>query len=194
MRLGFAAVAVAALAFIPGAVSARRHHDSPSTGLPAVPYAKPPPDFSFATDAGPRRLASLLGRPVVLNFWATWCEPCRDEIGAFAELGKTYGDAVGLIAVSEDETPGTADAFLRAHDVRAISVEDPDRRIFSLYTVVPIPTTLVLAADGTVRYVSIGALDWDELRAAVTRAGVASDLTLPGGFGTVGNDVGTPKP
>jgi cytochrome c biogenesis protein CcmG/thiol:disulfide interchange protein DsbE len=194
MRLGFAAAAVAALAFVPGVVSARRHHDSPSTGLPAVPYAKPPPDSSFVTDAGPRRLASLVGRPVVLNFWATWCEPCRDEIGAFAELGKTYGDAVGLIAVSEDETPGAADAFLRAHDVRAISVDDPDRRIFSLYTVVPIPTTLVLAADGTVRYVSIGALDWNELRGAIARAGGASDLTLPGGFGTVGTDAGTPKP
>ena len=197
MPLRIVAAPLAAAAFglalgVPPCAFARTR--APSTGLATVAYAKPPPDFTFDAGAGPRRLDTLFGRPVVVNFWASWCEPCRAEVGAFAELRRTYGDAVPLVEISEDATPGAAEAFLLAHGVAgAIAVDDPDRRIFSLYSVTPIPVTLVLAPTGVVSHVSVGALDWPELRAAV-EAVRPSDLTLPPGFATLGTNVGTPEP
>ena len=193
MSLRFAVFTTIALLCLPSLAAARRHDATPSTGLAAIRFAQPPPDFTFAGDAGPERLASLVGKPVVINFWASWCEPCQAEVGAFAELGRTYGDAVSLVTISEDEVPGAAQAFLRSHDVRAIAVDDPERAIFARYTVVPIPTTLVLAPDGSVSHVSVGALDWDELHAAVERVRPGR-LTLPDGFGTVSGNAGTPQP
>ncbi len=172
---------------------ARRHASEPATGLPGIRFAQTPPDFTFDAGAGPERFHKLFGRPIVLNFWASWCAPCQSEIGAFAEMEKVYGDAVPLVAVSEDTTPGAAEAYLRAHGVRAISVDDPDRKIFGLYTVVPIPTTLVLGPDGAVTHVSVGALDWDELHAAVDRVR-RGPLTLPGTLSTMSGNAGTPDP
>jgi thiol-disulfide isomerase/thioredoxin len=193
LRLAAALVSLFALELAPGSVAARRHVDPDATGIPAIRLAKAPPDFTFATDRGPRRLDALFGRPVVLNFWASWCEPCQAEMGAFSTLRKTYGDAVPLVTISEDELPGAADAFLRAHDVDAIAIQDPERKIFDLYTVTPIPVTLVLAPDGTVRHVSIGEIDWPELQAAVD-AVRPIDLTLPRAFATVPGNAGTPQP
>ena len=144
------------------------------TGLPGVRFAQVPPDFALDGTRGPRTLASLAGRPVVVNFWATWCAPCQDEVAAFASLRKTYGDAVPLVTVSEDAVPGAAAAFLAAHGVDAISVDDPERKIFARYGVVPIPVTLVLAPSGAVTHVSVGELDWLELQAAVAVASQTS--------------------
>ncbi|MBD5635112.1 MAG: TlpA family protein disulfide reductase, partial [Candidatus Eremiobacteraeota bacterium] len=142
---------------------------------------------------GPRRLETLFGRPVVLNFWASWCEPCRAELAAFATLRKTYGNSVHLVTISEDATPGAAAAFLRASGIDAIAIDDPDRKIFDLYSVVPIPVTLVLAPAGAVTHVSVGQIDWPELEAAVD-AVRPGDLTLPHAFATVSPDAGTPQP
>ena len=184
--VAFVAVSLASLAVAPVA-SARR---TPGTGLAAIRYAQAPPDFTYTTPAGPRTLAALFGRPVVINFWATWCEPCQAEIGAFAALRKAYGDAVPLVTISEDAVPGAAAAYLAAHGVDAISIDDPDRKIFERYSVVPIPVTLVLAPNGGVSHVSIGELDWLELQAAV-EAVSPHGLTLPPPFDTLRRNAGT---
>jgi thiol-disulfide isomerase/thioredoxin len=194
MTIRIASLLVLATIFCRPCATEARHHAAPSTGLPAIRFAQPPPDFAFGTTTSAQRLRQLVGRPVVLNFWASWCEPCRAETGAFAELQKTYGDGVALVTISEDRQPGAAEAYLQAHDLgQAVAVDDPDRKIFDLYSIVPIPTTLVLAPDGAVTHVSIGALDWDELRAAVA-AVVPGGLTPPGAFGTVGDNASTRKP
>jgi peroxiredoxin len=148
---------------------ARPRGGLPPTGLRGISYAKAPPDFQFDDGRGPRRLGALLGRPVVRNFWDTWCGPCRDELSAFTQLETTFGEAVALITVS-DEAPGVARAFLAGHAVQLPVVEDPGRKIFSAYGVQKVPVTLVLGRDGTVGHVSVGELDWKELRDAVERA------------------------
>ncbi len=146
-----------------------RHARAPATGLRTVAYAKAAPDFAFDAGHGPQRLAALLGKPVVLNFWDSWCEPCRAELPAFARLRATYGDAVRLLTIS-DEPPGLARAFLAGRGLDFPVAEDPERKIFSAYSVTPIPVTLVLRADGTVTYVSVGETSWDELQDAVATA------------------------
>jgi cytochrome c biogenesis protein CcmG/thiol:disulfide interchange protein DsbE len=172
---------------------ARRHAAQPGTGLPGIRYAQMAPDFPIATAGAPRTLASLFGRPVVLNFWASWCEPCRDEVAVFATLRKTYGDAVPLVTVSEDEVPGAAAAYLAAHGVESIAIDDPDRKIFAEYTVTPIPTTLVLTPGGAVSHVSVGELDWAELAGAVA-AVMPSTLTLGHASDTLSSNAGTRGP
>ena len=164
-----ALLALVALSALPVATQAGRHSGVPATGLRSIAYAKPPPDFVFDDGNGPTHLAALVGRPVVLTFWATWCEPCRAELPAFARLRESYGDAVSVLSIS-DEPPGQARTFLRARHVDLPVVEDPARKIFEAYSVTPIPVTLVVAPNGSVSYVSVGETSYEELQAAIAAA------------------------
>ncbi len=163
------ALVALALALAPAGAGAGRHSRTPGTGLRSISFAKPAPDFEFDAGAGATHLAALAGKPVVLNFWATWCEPCRAELPAIAQLRSAYGDSVTLLTVS-DEAPGRARTFLADRHLDIPVIEDPQRKIFDLYSVTPIPVTLVLLADGTVSYVSIGETSYEELQSAVAGA------------------------
>ncbi len=155
-----------------------RRHGPPSTGLPSIAFAKAPPDFTFDLGAGPRRLEDYLGMPVVLNFWATWCEPCQAELDAFDTLRATYGGSVQLLTFSYEQ-PGVARAFLQARHLDLPVIEDPERTIFEKYSVTALPVTIVLGRDGTVTHVSIGELEWTELHAAVEAALGARPAVTP---------------
>ncbi len=182
---------------------ARNHERHPSTGLRSIAFAQAPPDFSFDLGAGTQDLRALRGKPVVLNFWATWCGPCRDELDAFERLHATYGDAVKIVTIS-GEAPGVARTFLRRLNIDLPVVEDSQRKIFTAYSVSPIPVTLVLGPDGIVSYVSIGEVGWDELHAAVEAASPAqaalpapsatATLTAPPARATLNPNASTPTP
>ncbi|MBD5655177.1 MAG: TlpA family protein disulfide reductase [Candidatus Eremiobacteraeota bacterium] len=193
------AVLVLALCVVTPAPSPARRHE-PSTGLTALRFAQPPPDFTYDVGSGARRLDELTGKPVVLNFWASWCEPCRAELDAFVSLRSTYGDAVSLITLSYED-PGVARAFLESRHVALPVVEDPRHAIFDRYSITALPVTVVLARDGTVTHVSVGELDWLELRGAVDAAlaptpdtSPSGRLTLHGRSDTLAGNAGTQSP
>ena len=166
-----ARLALIALAMLlaTSAAQARRNVE-PSTGLAAIHFNQPPPDFTFSdADGGAKRLSALRGKPVVINFWTTWCHACIDEMPAFERLQRTYRDRVAFITLS-NEPAGTASAYLSKHNLQLPLLEDPQRDIFTAYSITEYPVTLVLDAGGRVSYVSVGELDWAELRAAVDRA------------------------
>jgi peroxiredoxin len=172
MRRRLLPAAIAALTLLPLGFPSEvlaKHSRAPATGLRTVAFAKTPPDFTFDDGTGSTHLAALTGRPVVLSFWATWCEPCRAELPAFGHLRETYGDAVTLLTIS-DEPAGAARAFLQARHLDLPVVEDPARKIFDAYSVTPIPVTIVLRPDGTVSYVSVGETSYEELQTAVAAA------------------------
>ncbi len=160
-------LAALVISFWPELAVAGKHARGPSTGLRTVAFSKAPPDFTFDAGDGPTHLAALTGRPVIVSFWASWCEPCRAELPVFVRLREMYGDTVALLTIS-DEPPGAARAFLAAQHLDLPVVEDPERKIFDAYSITPIPVTLVLRPDGTVSYVSVGETSFEELQAAVS--------------------------
>jgi thiol-disulfide isomerase/thioredoxin len=166
--LGFLVCALVLAALFGGTSEARRHDPQPATGLRNVAYAKPPPDFAFDLGTGQTRLRELVGKPVVINFWATWCKPCRDELGVFANLPETYGASVTLITIAA-QPRGVASSFLQQHDLSATLplVEDDERTVSEAYSIGDLPATIVLKRDGTVASVMIGQVRWEDLKAAL---------------------------
>lgn len=106
----------------------------------------------------------------MLNFWATWCHPCTEEIGVFAQLQKEYAGRVSLLTIS-GELAGVARRYVKEKGYGDVPiVEDPQNVVFAKYSITPVPVTLVLTPSGTLLHVSIGQLDWAELHDAVDRA------------------------
>jgi thiol-disulfide isomerase/thioredoxin len=156
---------MALLAAASGPAIARRH-DPDATPLKTVFLTKAPPDFLFDLGDGPQYLHDLAGKPVIVNFWDTYCEPCQAELGAFAKIAPTYGQSVGVLTVN-DETAGKAQQYLQQRGYHLPLIEDPARRIFALYSILPIPVTVIVARTGVVSKVIVGEVDWDELHADI---------------------------
>ena len=128
--------------------------------LRAPPLPDSAPDFGGeALDGGSFVLSELQGRPVLLNFWATWCAPCRFEIPALSRFQARHPD-VQVVGVSSEE----ASTLRRAVD--ELGVDYPVVRVgpdtLALYGVSTFPTTLFIDDEGVISSVHVGAL-WDPM-------------------------------
>jgi peroxiredoxin len=139
------------------------------TGLATIRYDAPPPNFAFPTPHGAKYLSDFHGRVVVVDFWATWCHVCTEELAEFVRARETFGDRVAVVTIS-DELPDVAASYLQASNIALPIVEDVAGAVFRIYSVSAIPVTLVLNPDGNVSYVSVGAVSWNELSQAIERA------------------------
>ena len=142
---------------------------APGTGLAGIRYDAPPPNFAIPTPRGTQYLSQLQGRVVVIDFWATWCDVCTEEMKYFVQAKQTFGDRVAVVTIS-DELPDVAASYFRTWNIGLPLVDDPDDAIHRIYSIAKIPDTLVLDPQGRVSYVSVGGLSWDELRTAIERA------------------------
>lgn len=105
------------------------------------------------TTAFHKRLTSLRGRPVVINEWASWCEPCQSEFPVFQRVAVRYGRQVAFLGVDSRDTGGSATAFLHRFPLTYPSYVDPHERIgASLQAVGGIPQTLYIDAHGHQQY------------------------------------------
>ena len=148
------------------------------TGLSTISFAQAPPDFAIPASHGTTYLSSLRGRVVIVDFWASWCEPCKDEMKYFQRAQQEYGDRLAVVTVS-DELPEVAESYFRTWNIGFPVVEDPTDAIHRLYSVQKIPVTLVLRPDGGVSYVSVGAMGWEELKEAIDAASSPAPRVLP---------------
>jgi cytochrome c biogenesis protein CcmG, thiol:disulfide interchange protein DsbE len=153
-----------------------------ATAVKHVPEHAPPPDFAITTAKGTKHLTDLRGKVVVLNFWATWCPPCLDELKYFVRAVATYGDKIDLLTISS-EPPDVAASYLRLWNIQLPLMEDADGSISKAYHAPPIPLTIIIDPAGNVSYISIGELSWTELQGAIDKA-----LTIPA-IGTPGSGV-----
>jgi len=93
-----------------------------------------PPDFSMTTlDGAPMRLSDLRGRWVVINFWATWCEPCIREIPTLGRIADEYADTLTILGVNMREERAQVTAFVRDLGVRYPILVNPDDDVGDIY-------------------------------------------------------------
>ncbi|MFI5361967.1 MAG: TlpA disulfide reductase family protein [Elusimicrobiota bacterium] len=119
------------------------------------------PDFSLAArQGGTITLSGQKGRVVLVNFWATWCDSCKDELPVLQELQRTQpADRFELLAVSVDDDP--AKAVPPFADARGLNfpILYGDRRTEAAYAVRALPTSFLIAPDGTIARRYVGPLD-----------------------------------
>jgi peroxiredoxin len=130
------------------------------------------PAFDVATIDGKRfSTAAYLGKVVVLNLWATWCGPCKEEMPRLqSEVWKGANpNELTVIAIAREETEQQIRTFLKANPYTFPTASDPDRRIFKLFASAGIPRTYVIGRDGRIKYQSLGYVpgDFEQLKAIV---------------------------
>jgi len=119
------------------------------------------PDFEFSSFDGERmRLSQLRGRPVLLNFWATWCGPCRVELPDMQELLRRHeAQGLAIVAMNNGESFKSADRFLRKLNVRLTAFGyDPRQDVARRYAVQGLPTSYFIDAQGIIVKVVAGQL------------------------------------
>jgi peroxiredoxin len=117
------------------------------------------PEFTVADDAQTVSLTNLRGHVVVLNFWATWCIPCIEEVPSLVELQRRMPQ-VTVIAISADEDAAAYRQFLTDNHVNFVTVRDPSSRIPKLYGTIKIPETYVIDRQGVLRRKFVSAQNW----------------------------------
>lgn len=122
---------------------------------------QPAPNFSLTTPEGETvELARLRGAPVVLNFWATWCGPCRAEM---PELQAIYEDrrprGLHVIGVDIQDSAEAVTAFRRSLGITFPTPLDSDGAVTRRYLVRGVPTTIVIDSDGIVRDIHVGPIN-----------------------------------
>ena len=132
---------------------------------------RPAPNFSLAPVGGgsPVTLESLRGRPVVVNFWATWCVPCFEEHAALTSAARSLGDVHFLGVVYEDEE-ARIEAFLRERGSSYPSLVDPDGKTAIAYGVFGVPETFFIDPSGRLIDKHVGPLDRQTIAAFVAKA------------------------
>ena len=117
-----------------------------------------PPLVATALDGTTVDLASLRGKPVIINFWASWCVPCREEFPLFNERLAVLGPADGLqiIGVLYKDEPELAQRFLDDMVAPWPTVDDPDGALAAAYRVAAPPQTYFVDGEGVVRGIQIG--------------------------------------
>jgi thiol-disulfide isomerase/thioredoxin len=128
---------------------------------------KQAPDFNVdLLDGAPLTLSSLRGRPVVLDFWATWCGPCIASMPSMIELARDFEGKVEFIAINQQEDPEEVREFVTSRLWNLRVGLDVDGSLNRLFGVNAIPYTLIIDPQGVVRHVHIGATP--DLKAELT--------------------------
>jgi len=122
------------------------------------PVGQAAPNFTLKSDSGKNlRLSEFRGQVVLINFWASWCGPCRQEMPLLGKLYDQYRNAgFVLLGVGVDENTENGRAMSRRLGVRFPILFDREQQVSQLYGVDAMPATLLIDRDGTVRYVHRG--------------------------------------
>jgi thiol-disulfide isomerase/thioredoxin len=148
------AAAAAAMAFATSALAEAQL--KPSKGAT-------PPLAGMDIAGKPFDLESRRGRVVVVNFWATWCEPCRDELPSLERLQKAReGQAFEVVSVNFGEQPERIRKFLEREFVELPVILDRDKEAAGRWKVGGLPMTFIVDARGQVRYQAYGERKWDD--------------------------------
>ncbi|MEZ5077172.1 MAG: redoxin domain-containing protein [Solirubrobacterales bacterium] len=148
---------------------------APSFDLEVLDQGSPPaqlrPRLERATGNGQIALEELRGVPTVVNFWASWCTPCRQEARLLQETWERVGkDGVLFLGINMQDARSDARAFIDEFEIDYPSVREPARETGVAYGATGIPETYFLTADGRVAGRHVGPIEPDELRAGIRAA------------------------
>ena len=131
--------------------------------LARVTIVTPAPDFTVPSlTAGPLHLADFRERIVLLNFWATWCSPCREEMPSMERLYQRYRErGFTILALSVDRNVAAIPGFVEGFRLTFPIGLDPEGAVAKAYRMRALPTTVVIDRAGQVVAGAAGARDWD---------------------------------
>ncbi len=153
------AMAVAAVAL--AAAGCATDSDGPLSAATSPAFDTP----VTATDGTETTLGDLVGeQPMVVNFFASWCPPCRAELPAFEAVHQDLDDAVAFVGISHDFDADTWRSFVAESPITYPTYFQPDQAIFEGFGGIGMPTTALIDEGGTVQFVQTGGLDEDGLR------------------------------
>jgi cytochrome c biogenesis protein CcmG/thiol:disulfide interchange protein DsbE len=151
---------------------------------PAIARGAPAPAIVGTTlDGQPFDLASLRGRPVLVNFWGPSCIPCRDEFPLFKAKLAAYGDdGLVIVGVLKDDPPAPAQDFVAQYGATWVTVIDPDKAITTAYRVAARPQTYFIDREGILRSIQVGELtdaEFERQYALISGASGGSGRPVP---------------
>ena len=107
-------------------------------------------------------LADYKGKPLIINFWATWCRPCRDELPAFNRAwAKIKDQGIQMLAINVGEDPNAVFSFMNESPIDFKVLLDPESDEIANWQMIGLPTTFILNTKGQVVYQAIGEREWD---------------------------------
>lgn len=164
-RARFGTLALALLVALSVAAAAEDEKIKLGEFIPTSP-PQPAPELSFADlDGKPAKLADFKGKLLVLNLWATWCNPCLEEMPSLEQLQVNLPDQLVVLAVSEDRGgAGVVQPFLAKLGLKKVKIYlDPKSDVGHAFEVRGLPTSIVIGPDGKVVGKVEGAADWDSM-------------------------------
>lgn len=121
------------------------------------------PDFTVTDSTRSISLDQLRGKVVVLNFWASWCQPCVDEVPSLIQMqNELKSKGVVVFAVSVDDDAGAYEQFLKDYKVDLLTVRDPSQKSNELYGTRMFPETYIIDRKGILRRKFIGEVQWTQ--------------------------------
>lgn len=119
---------------------------------------KPAPDFALLDLNGQPVSLNSLGKPVLVNFWATWCPPCRYEMPFIQEIHEEWANkGLVVLAINVGENPSTVSDFVQDNNYSFPVLLDTDQRVALEYGIRTFPTTIFIDKDGIIQGIKIGA-------------------------------------
>jgi peroxiredoxin len=141
-------------------------HPVPSLDAPA-------PDFELSALTGERiQLEDYRGQVVLLNFWATWCGPCRLEMPAFQSRADQFDGELAVVALNNAEAPEDVQTFVDELDLSFDILLDPNGEIQRLYLVRGYPTSFLIDPEGVIRVQHVGIMTEEQLDGYLRELGV----------------------
>ena len=141
---------------------------STSAAFAGVKTGDSAPDFdqSMLSSSGRLKLSTLRGKVVLVDFWASWCEPCKKELPILAKIApRLHARGIELVTVNIDDDTAKAQQFLKQVSIAGLNVvRDTDKRIVGAYEPPKMPSSFAIDKSGVIRAINAGFEDGDEAK------------------------------